>query len=152
MSLKVVLSHQTHYTYERHIALSPHIIRLRPAPHSRTPIEAYSLRIEPKRAFYQLASAVTSHRSFWQRVCISVAWFIPCGYKNCTCDCIPNDKCPDVSLMILLEKNVVSRYLSLFCKNLTFLWLCTVSNEGMCWYLVPHSTYVFTALHINIHT
>ncbi len=51
MSLKVVLSHQTHYTYERHIALSPHIIRLRPAPHSRTPIEAYSLRIEPKEHF-----------------------------------------------------------------------------------------------------
>lgn len=51
MSLKVVLSHQTHYTYERHIALSPHIIRLRPAPHSRTPIEAYSLHIEPKEHF-----------------------------------------------------------------------------------------------------
>lgn len=51
MSLKVILSHQTHYTYERFIALSPHIIRLRPAPHSRTPIEAYSLHIEPKEHF-----------------------------------------------------------------------------------------------------
>lgn len=51
MSLKVVLSHQTHYTYERYITLSPHIIRLRPAPHSRTPIEAYSLHIEPKEHF-----------------------------------------------------------------------------------------------------
>mgnify|MGYP003592798384 CR=1 FL=1 len=51
MSLKVVLSHQTHYTYERYISLTPHIIRLRPAPHSRTPIEAYSLHIEPKEHF-----------------------------------------------------------------------------------------------------
>lgn len=51
MSLKVVLSHKTHYHYERYISLSPHIIRLRPAPHSRTPIEAYSLSIEPKNHF-----------------------------------------------------------------------------------------------------
>ena len=51
MSLKVVLSHKTHYHYDRYISLSPHIIRLRPAPHSRTPIEAYSLHIEPKEHF-----------------------------------------------------------------------------------------------------
>lgn len=51
MSLKVVISHQTHYKYDKYIALSPHIIRLRPAPHSRTPIEAYSLHIEPKEHF-----------------------------------------------------------------------------------------------------
>ncbi|MDO9304811.1 MAG: transglutaminase family protein [Sulfuricurvum sp.] len=51
MSLKVVLSHKTHYAFDKPINLSPHIIRLRPAPHSRTPIEAYSLKIKPDNHF-----------------------------------------------------------------------------------------------------
>jgi len=51
MALKVVLSHKTHYKYDRPISLSPHIIRLRPAPHSRTPIEAYSLKVTPENHF-----------------------------------------------------------------------------------------------------
>jgi len=51
MALKVVISHSTHYKYDRYISLSPHIIRLRPAPHSRTPIEAYSLKIKPDNHF-----------------------------------------------------------------------------------------------------
>lgn len=51
MALKVVLSHKTHYKYDKYISLSPHIIRLRPAPHSRTPIESYSLKITPKNHF-----------------------------------------------------------------------------------------------------
>ena len=51
MALKVVLSHKTHYTYDKYIHLSPHVIRLRPAPHSRTPIESYSLNITPKEHF-----------------------------------------------------------------------------------------------------
>lgn len=51
MSLKVVLSHKTEYHYDRYVALSPHIIRLRPAPHSRTPIEGYSLKIKPENHF-----------------------------------------------------------------------------------------------------
>ena len=51
MALKVVLSHKTHYKYDRPISLSPHIVRLRPAPHSRTPIEAYSLKVTPENHF-----------------------------------------------------------------------------------------------------
>lgn len=52
MALKVVISHKTTYRYDRLINLSPHIIRLRPAPHSRTPIEAYSIKIKPEENFF----------------------------------------------------------------------------------------------------
>ncbi len=51
MALKVVLSHKTHYKYDKYISLSPHSIRLRPAPHCRTPIDAYSLKITPENHF-----------------------------------------------------------------------------------------------------
>ena len=52
MALKVVISHKTIYKYDRQVSLSPHIIRLRPAPHSRTPIEAYSIKVKPEGNFF----------------------------------------------------------------------------------------------------
>jgi uncharacterized protein (DUF2126 family)/transglutaminase-like putative cysteine protease len=51
MSIKVALEHRTSYTFDRLVQVYPHVVRLRPAPHSRTPIEAYSLRIEPADHF-----------------------------------------------------------------------------------------------------
>ncbi len=51
MPIHVALSHRTSYRYDRLVALSPHIIRLRPVPHCRTPILSYSLKIAPKRHF-----------------------------------------------------------------------------------------------------
>ena len=52
MALKIVISHKTLYKYDRPVSLSPHIFRLRPAPHSRTPIEAYSIKIKPENQFF----------------------------------------------------------------------------------------------------
>ncbi|MDB6064552.1 MAG: dehydrogenase [Pedosphaera sp.] len=51
MAIHVALKHKTHYTYDRPVAHSPHVIRLRPAPHCRTPILSYSQRIVPKKHF-----------------------------------------------------------------------------------------------------
>ena len=51
MSIHVALNHVTHYRYDRRVALSPQVVRLKPAPHCRTPILAYSLRIEPEQHF-----------------------------------------------------------------------------------------------------
>jgi uncharacterized protein (DUF2126 family)/transglutaminase-like putative cysteine protease len=51
MSIRVALHHRTVYQYDRMVTLSPHVVRLRPAPHSRTPITSYSLRIEPREHF-----------------------------------------------------------------------------------------------------
>ena len=51
MTIRVAIRHKTIYKFDRSVALSPHVFRLRPAVHSRTPIKAYSLRIEPKNHF-----------------------------------------------------------------------------------------------------
>jgi uncharacterized protein (DUF2126 family)/transglutaminase-like putative cysteine protease len=51
MSIRVAIRHQTSYRFDRPVALTPHVVRLRPAPHTRTPIEAYSLRVEPDDHF-----------------------------------------------------------------------------------------------------
>ncbi|HEY3403991.1 MAG TPA: transglutaminase family protein, partial [Ohtaekwangia sp.] len=51
MSIKVAIRHFTSYQYDRAVNLSPHIFRLRPAPHCRTPILSYSLKISPEKHF-----------------------------------------------------------------------------------------------------
>jgi len=51
MAIRVALKHATEYQFDRLVSLSPHVIRLRPAPHSRTPIKSYSLNVEPGKHF-----------------------------------------------------------------------------------------------------
>jgi uncharacterized protein (DUF2126 family)/transglutaminase-like putative cysteine protease len=56
MAIRVALHHETRYIYDRPVTLSPQIVRLRPAPHGRTPIISYSLDVEP-----------TDHFQNWQQ-------------------------------------------------------------------------------------
>ena len=51
MAIHVALTHSTRYRYDRLVSLSPHIVRLRPAPHCRTPIVSYSLKVDPRTQF-----------------------------------------------------------------------------------------------------
>ncbi|HYE37217.1 transglutaminase family protein [Methylocaldum sp.] len=55
MAILVEIEHITTYRYDRPVQLSPHLIRLRPAPHTRTPVHDYRLDIGP-----------SEHRIYWQ--------------------------------------------------------------------------------------
>ena len=51
MPLSVALTHRTTYRYDRAVTLGPQTIRLRPAPHARTPVLSYALRVAPQPHF-----------------------------------------------------------------------------------------------------
>jgi uncharacterized protein (DUF2126 family) len=51
VTIRVELRHRTHYTYDRRVSLGPQVVRLRPAPHSRTRVRSYSLKVGPEPHF-----------------------------------------------------------------------------------------------------
>ena len=51
MTIRVALNHTSIYRYSEYVQLSPHVIRLRPAAHCRTPILSYSLRCLPEKHY-----------------------------------------------------------------------------------------------------
>jgi transglutaminase-like putative cysteine protease len=51
MGIHIGIEHRTTYRFDRSVQIHPHVLRLRPAPHCRTPILAYSLRVTPRDNF-----------------------------------------------------------------------------------------------------
>jgi uncharacterized protein (DUF2126 family)/transglutaminase-like putative cysteine protease len=51
MTIRIAINHNTYYRFDRPVKVSPHVIRLRPAAHSRTPILSYSLKVKPEEHF-----------------------------------------------------------------------------------------------------
>lgn len=51
VTIRVALEHRTTYTFSEPVKVFPHTVRLRPAPHARTPIDSYSLTVEPRNHF-----------------------------------------------------------------------------------------------------
>src|SRR5712672_2342317 len=51
MAVLTSLQHVTSYLYDRPVQLGPHVVRLRPAPHCRTRVPSYSLRVTPAQHF-----------------------------------------------------------------------------------------------------
>lgn len=51
MTIRVAIHHNTYYKFDRRVNLSPHVVRLRPAPHTRTPIHGYTLKVSPEEHF-----------------------------------------------------------------------------------------------------
>lgn len=51
MAIRVAVRHNTHYKFDREVEIAPHLLRLRPAPHARSRVHGYSLKVDPENHF-----------------------------------------------------------------------------------------------------
>src|SRR5664279_3998508 len=66
MGITVALNHRTQYRYDKAVSLGPQTVQLRPAPHCRTPILSYSLKIKPEKNF--LTWQLDAHNNYAARI------------------------------------------------------------------------------------
>jgi transglutaminase-like putative cysteine protease len=71
VGIKVALEHRTSYTFDRLVEVYPHVVRLRPAPHSRTPIEA--IRCRSSRQITSSTGSRTRSAISWPAWCSRIA-------------------------------------------------------------------------------
>ena len=59
--MRVVIQHRSRYVYPRPARLGPHLIRLRPADHTRALVERYQLAIAPEHRLHWLRDPHGNH-------------------------------------------------------------------------------------------
>jgi uncharacterized protein (DUF2126 family)/transglutaminase-like putative cysteine protease len=109
VSIKVALTHKTTYKYDRDVTLGPQVIRLRPAPHCRTNIISYSLKLKPDDHFLN-----------WQQD----------PFGNFLARMVPNEKSRELSVTVdLVAEMAVLNPFDFFIEESARDWPFTYDQE-----------------------
>jgi len=84
MSIRVAITHESRYLFDKPVVLLPHIVRLRPSPYCKTPIEAYTLSIEPNKHFLHW------HQDLFGNYLARLFFPEPSAHLSCVVECIAN--------------------------------------------------------------